>query len=120
MHEATIVAGLMRILETQAQAHGVERIGRVTLKIGRLRAVEPEQLRLCFEMFAEDTLADGAQLVIDPVAVRAHCKNCQTDFEVERYRFDCPQCGSGEVEVTGGQELYIESFEPAGPGDDTQ
>lgn len=113
MHEAAIVTGLMRILESQARQHGVTRIARVTLRIGRLRAVEPEQLRLCFEAFAEETLAEGAQLLIEQVPVRARCRRCETEFEVERYRFDCPHCGSGDVAVTGGQELFIESFEPA-------
>ncbi|MBV8049445.1 MAG: hydrogenase maturation nickel metallochaperone HypA [Paludibacterium sp.] len=113
MHETAIVSGLMRILDTQARAHDVKRIARVTLKVGRLRAVEPAQLRLCFELFAEDTVAAGAQLVIDPVPVRARCTHCQAEFEVPRYRFDCPRCGAGEVTVISGQELYIESFEPA-------
>ena len=114
MHETAIVTGLMRILEEKAAAHGVERILRVTLKVGRLRAVEPAQLAACFEMFAEGTLADGAELVIDEVAVRARCKTCGTEFEVPRFRFDCPGCGGGDVDVIAGQELYMESFD-AGP-----
>lgn len=113
MHEATLVAGLMRILETQARQHGVEHIGRVTLRIGKLRAVEPQQLRLCFEMFAEETVADGAELVVISVPVRARCRGCRHEFTVAHYRFDCPRCNGGDVEVIGGQELYIESFEPA-------
>ncbi len=114
MHETAIVSGLMRILEQKADAHGVERILRVTVKVGRLRAVEPRQLQACFEMFAEGTVADGAELVIDEMPVRARCKECGTEFEVPRYRFECPSCAGGEVDVIAGQELYIESFE-AGP-----
>ncbi|HEX8989943.1 MAG TPA: hydrogenase maturation nickel metallochaperone HypA [Rhodocyclaceae bacterium] len=114
MHETAIVTGLMRILEEKAAAHGVERILRVTVKVGRLRAVEPAQLVACFEMFAEGTVAEGAELVIAPVAVRARCKDCGTEFEVPKFRFDCPGCGGGEVDVIAGQELFVESFE-AGP-----
>jgi hydrogenase nickel incorporation protein HypA/HybF len=113
MHETAIVSGLMRILEQQAQAHGVNHIQRITLKVGRLRAVEPQQLRLCFEMFAEGSIADGAELVIDAVPVRARCKTCGTFFDVPRYRFVCPGCNAGDVDIVGGQELYIDSFEPA-------
>ena len=113
MHETVIVSGLLHILEQKAAMHKVAHIGRVTIKVGRLRAVEPQQLRLCFEMFAEDTIAEGAVLVIDQIAVRARCKNCGTEFEVPRYRFDCPGCGGGDVDVISGQELYIESFEAA-------
>ena len=111
MHETAIVSGLMRILETKAARHGVARIGRVTLKVGRLCAVEPQQLVACFEMFAEDTVADGAQLVITAVDVRGRCRQCATEFEVPRYRFECPACRGSDIEVIQGQELYIESFE---------
>ncbi|WP_028535103.1 hydrogenase maturation nickel metallochaperone HypA [Paludibacterium yongneupense] len=113
MHETAIVSGLMRILEQRAAAHDISRIVAVTLKVGRLAAVEPAQLRACFEMFAEDTIADGAELRIDTVAVRARCKVCATEFEVERFRFACPACASGDVDVLSGRELYIESFEAA-------
>ena len=111
MHETAIVSGLMRILEQKAAANGVERILSVRLKVGRLRAVEPQQLRACFEMFAEGTVADHARLDIDPIPVRARCKACATEFEVPRFRFECPHCGGGEVDVISGQELYIDSFE---------
>ena len=113
MHEATIVEGLLRILQEQAAQHGVTSIARVNLKVGRLRAVEPRQLVSCFEMFAEETVAEGAVLAIDEVPVRARCRGCCREFEVQRYRFACPSCGGGDVEVTQGQELYIESFEVA-------
>lgn len=119
MHEMAIVEGLMRILQKQAAQHGAARIARVTVKVGRLRAVEPQQLVACFEMFAEGTVAEGAQLVVDEVAVRARCKACGVEFEVPRYRFECPGCGGGDVDVVAGQELYIESFEATGAGPPT-
>jgi hydrogenase nickel incorporation protein HypA/HybF len=116
MHETAIVEGLMRILERQAAQHGAERILRVRVRVGRLRAVEPAQLVACFDMFAEGTVAEGATLAIEEVPVRARCKACGTEFEVPRYRFECPGCGGGDVEVVQGQELYIESFDAAQPG----
>lgn len=114
MHETAIVEGLIRILERQAAAHGAERILRVRVKVGRLRAVEPAQLSACFEMFAEGTVAEGATLAIEEIPVRGACRACGTEFEVPRYRFECPRCGGNDIEVVQGQELYIESFD-AGP-----
>lgn len=113
MHETAIVAGLMRILEQQAARHGAARISRVVVKVGRLRAVEPQQLRACFEMFAEGTIADGAELVVEAIGVRGRCRGCATAFDVPRYRFVCPACGGSDIEVIQGQELFIESFEAA-------
>lgn len=113
MHETAITSGLMKILIGQATRHGVRRIVKVTVKVGRLRAIEPRQLRACFELFAEGTLAEGAELVIDETAVRGCCNACSREFEVERFHFECPACGSNEISVLSGQELFIESFEAA-------
>lgn len=111
MHETAIVEGLMGIIEAHAARHGVTRVRRIDVKVGRLRAVEPRQLVACFEMFAEGTVAEGAELAIEEVPVRARCKACGMEFEVPRFRFECPGCGGLDVEVIQGQELYIESFD---------
>ena len=116
MHETAIVQGLMGIIEEQAAKHGAARVSRVNVKVGRLRAVEPRQLGACFEVFAEGTIADGALLAIEEMPVRARCKRCGTEFEVANYRFACAACGAGDVEVTQGQELYIESIEVTDDG----
>ena len=105
----------MRILRDHARQNGVERILSVRLKVGRLRGLDVRQLRGCFEIFAEDTVADGARLDIDEVQVRARCAKCGCEYDVPRYRFDCPDCGSPDADVLAGRELYIESFEAARP-----
>jgi len=60
-------------------------------------------------------VAEGAQLQVLSLAVRARCKACTAEFEVPRFRFECPACGAGEVDVIQGQELYIDHFEAEGP-----
>ena len=111
MHETAIVVGLMRIIERKARTHGAQKIARVRIKVGRLRAVEPQQLQSCFELFAEGTVAEGAELVIDPIEVKGRCRACGCEFVVPRFRFECPGCSGRDVEVIAGQELYVESLE---------
>jgi len=111
MHEASIVYGLMKILEQQASAHNVTRIKRVNLKIGKLRAVEPQSLHTCFEMFAEGTAAEGAELTIKHIPAQGHCASCGQIFDLEGFRLVCPTCGETDVALSGGNDLCIESFE---------
>jgi hydrogenase nickel incorporation protein HypA/HybF len=111
MHEASIVSGLMALLLKQAAKHGVDRISRVTVKVGKLRSVEPRALTACFEVFAEETIAEGAELVVDTVPIRAHCDDCGAEFEISGFVFRCNHCQSSHVTLTSGEELYIESFE---------
>lgn len=116
MHETTIVMGLIRIVETHAARVGASCVTRIRLKVGRLRAVEPQQLCSCFEMFAEGTVAEGAELAIDLLGVRGRCRACATEFAVANYHFACPACAGNDIEVIQGQELYVESFEADGDG----
>jgi hydrogenase nickel incorporation protein HypA/HybF len=111
MHETAVVEGLMRILTKQARDNNIGRILSVRVKVGRLRGLDNRQLRLCFEMFAEGTLADGARLDLEDVPVTAKCRTCGTQFEVIGYRFVCSNCEGNDAEVLSGRELFIESFE---------
>jgi hydrogenase nickel incorporation protein HypA/HybF len=114
VHETAIIGGLLRILDRQARAHGIARVTRVRLKVGRLRAVEPRQLQSGFAIFAEGSIAEGAELEIEEIPVRARCRACHAEFLVEQFRFTCAQCGGSDLEITAGQELFIDSFD----GDD--
>jgi hydrogenase nickel incorporation protein HypA/HybF len=111
MHETAVVSGLMRILVDQAKANKITKITSVRLTIGRLRGLDIRQIRGAFEIFSEETIAEGARLDINDLAVRAHCKACATAFDVPNYRFECPACGSSDADVVQGRELFIESFE---------
>ncbi len=111
MHEMTAAYGLLRILEDQAKAHGIGRISRVRLTIGRLRGLEPRQLAAAFAVLAEGTLAEGAPLDINEVAARARCRGCGTTWTLAGYLFDCPACGAADAEILEGRELFVESFD---------
>lgn len=111
MHEATVVDGLVRILIDRAAANGITSIVAVKVVIGRLRGLDLRQIRGCFEIFSEDTVAEGAALEIVDVETRARCRGCGTDYVVPRFRFACPSCGGSDADVIAGRELHVESFE---------
>jgi hydrogenase nickel incorporation protein HypA/HybF len=118
MHETAIVEGLMRILAEKAREHGIDRIVRVRLKVGRLRGLDVRQIRGCFEIFAEQTAAEGARLDIEEVAVEARCRACGKVYEVPRFRLACPVCGGEDADIVKGRELEISSFDGHRAGED--
>jgi len=111
MHEASITEGLVKILLAEANRYEATSIKKVTIKVGKLQSVEPQALRFCFEMFVESTIAEGAELIIEHVAIVAHCKSCLHEFEVAKFQFRCPLCACNDIELIQGEELFIESFE---------
>ena len=115
MHEMTVAYGLLSILQDQAKAHGIARIARVRVKLGRLRGIDARQLRLAFEALAEGGLAGGAALDVEEIAAKARCRACGAVWQAPDYRFECPECAAADSEILEGRELFIESFDGERP-----
>ena len=111
MHEMSVANGLLSILQAQAKAHGIARISRVRVKVGRLRGIDARQL----EALAEGGLADGAALEVEEIAAKARCRACGAVWRAPDYRFDCPECAAADAEILEGRELFIESFDGERP-----
>lgn len=111
MHEMSLVQNIIEIVEQEMQRHGVEKLKTVNLAVGRLSAVVPEQMTMCFEILTSNTPLAGAVLNIREVPITYVCQGCQEEFPSEDIANRCPACGSEDVEMTFGRELTIESIE---------
>lgn len=111
MHEMSLCEGILQVLQDHAKSQGFERVKTVWLEIGALSAVEPEAMRFCFDAVMRNTLADAARLEIIAVPGEAWCAQCGKTVQVEQ-RFDaCPECGSCQLQVTGGEDMIIKELE---------
>ncbi|MBY8859923.1 hydrogenase maturation nickel metallochaperone HypA [Nocardia sp. CA2R105] len=111
MHELAIAQGIIG----GACEHAAGRqIFRVTVAVGTLCAVVPDALRFCFELAAEGTLAEGAELIIEQVPARGHCHRCERDFTLHEPIPLC-DCGSADVGISAGTDLRIRSMEVSDP-----
>ena len=111
MHEATLVAGLLRIVEEEARRHGAKRIVAVNLDVGLLACVEESTLRGCFELFAEGTMAENAALRVRIAPLACRCSDCGRTFSLTTRRFACPACGGEHINFEGGHGCTIASIE---------
>lgn len=111
MHEFSIATSLLEIISQEARAHQGARVTAVTLRIGTLSGVVPEALEFAFQVLSEGTVAEGARLVIERVALRIACNACGTASMPADPFIICPLCGSVDVEIKAGRELDIESME---------
>lgn len=113
MHEMSIMESVVDILRRSAAEHGIRRIRRVDLVVGRLTNALPDALQLAFEVLRRDTLfAPDATLAIEERPVRIRCLTCRTEFEAEEGPLSpCPACGGWGGNVLTGEELYVAGFE---------
>jgi hydrogenase nickel incorporation protein HypA/HybF len=111
MHEMTLMAGLLEILEDQARVEGFGRVLRVTLEVGRLAGAEAEALRFAFDVSTRGTRAEGAEFVIEEPAGRGRCPGCGQESEVATLFDACSACGAVPLEILSGRELRIVSLD---------
>ena len=111
MHEVSICQHLLALLEQEAKRHGVNKIIRLRVEIGRLSCLEPEALRFAFDTMAPGTIAEAAELQIDQPPIRATCKDCGVTVQLETRFGPCTSCGSARLEVHRGDEMRLLEME---------
>jgi hydrogenase nickel incorporation protein HypA/HybF len=108
MHELSIAEALVDIVERHAAGR---RVTLVEVRVGHLRQVVPAALELAFALVARDTVADGAELVIEAVPAVGCCRACGTETELAQLPLTCPGCGGWDLELLAGEELAVEALE---------
>jgi len=111
MHELSIAIGLIELAAEEAARQGNVRVATVYLRIGSLAGVVADALRFSFDLAAEGTPLEGAQLEIEEVPVTVHCALCDGDhIVVDSQRIRCPICDEPAA-VVGGRELELAALE---------
>ena len=119
MHEMSIAQGLMDIVKQEMNKNNLSTLLKIKVRTGRLNAIVPDALQLCFDMLLQDTPWPGAILEIETVPIQLKCKNCGKIFIPKDQNFiysiiqaPCPYCKTDiGHEIVGGKELTIEYIE---------
>jgi len=112
MHEMAIAEGIIKVIEEKLKEQDPKaEVRKVHLKIGKLTCVEPEALRLSFEILSRETPLQKASLLIKSIPITGKCKDCRKNLKLNQLDFACPFCGSFRIEIKTGRELFIESIE---------
>lgn len=113
MHERSIVLGLIEQVDRELAERGLVDLREVRISIGDFAGIEPALLASAFEELAANHWPHEVRLKLDVVPLTAACENCGFVFRIERFRFACPQCHSGLVQVIHGEEIRLVSLTAA-------
>jgi len=108
MHELAIAESLVVIAERHAAGR---RVTRVEVSAGHLRQIVPSALEFAFELLAQGTVLEGAELAIEPVPAAGSCRACGAESRFDGFPLTCGACGGWNVDVTAGEELRVESLD---------
>ena len=108
MHELSIADAIAQIAVRHADGR---RVTRVEVEVGHLRQVVPSALAFAFELVAEGTVVEGAELALEQVPAAGRCRGCGGEHRLEGFPLRCPACGSDDLELTRGEELRVTCLE---------
>ena len=106
MHEFGLCEGVLDAVQKRAAGR---RVAGIRVRCGVRHAVDPASMAQAFEMVAAGTEADGAAVELVTVPATVTCHGCGTVSEVSDPLPVCPRCGSADADVSGGDELTLES-----------
>jgi hydrogenase nickel incorporation protein HypA/HybF len=111
MHELSLIANLFDIMEEKAEEKNARRITFVKLQVGLHAGAVPELLQSAFDIYKKDTIASNAELNIEVIPLRFHCRSCGHTMEAEDLVFSCVECGSNQLETIAGTDMILQKME---------
>ncbi len=113
MHEWSICEHMVAIAQEELKklSRPGTRLLCMRVKIGDLHAIVDENLQMAYQVLTEHTPLAGSSLELIHIPIEARCRTCGRTCGIENNFFICAHCGSTDLEVISGRELFIENLE---------
>jgi hydrogenase nickel incorporation protein HypA/HybF len=105
VHELSYCEG---VLEAVLKRAGDRPVAAIGVRIGAVHRVVADAFQQSFEIAAVGTPAETARTQLTVLPVHGHCMDCRADFHATDPAPACPDCGSLDVAVDGGDEVVLE------------
>ena len=111
MHEYGLAEGVLATVRQRADGR---KVAGIRVRFGVRHAVDQESMAQAFSFVAEGTEAAGAAVELVTVPATITCQDCGLAAETTDVLATCPRCAGEDVEITGGEEMTLESitYEP--------
>ncbi len=115
MHELSLMASVMDIAREELSRHGAHRLTLLRIRHGVLDQVQPDAMRMAFEVMTKGTPDEGAKLELVEEPLRLSCCLCGHEFTPEDRNAlyaPCPACGETvPFSVIGGEGIFLDHLE---------
>jgi hydrogenase nickel incorporation protein HypA/HybF len=108
VHEIGIAEPIVAAVQQRA---GGRRVAVVRVRAGAMHRIVEDSMQAAWEMLASGTEAEGARVEVVTLPVRCTCRACGAEAESDTDPVAvCPSCGGTAMDLTGGDELLLESL----------
>lgn len=115
MHELSVTQSLLEIALRHGREAGAQRVTDLYLVIGAWSSIVDDSVQFYWDMVAQGTEAEGAQLHFERIPARAVCTDCGREYAPSGDSLLCPACGSSHLRLLTGDQFRLDSIaiEPA-------
>jgi len=87
--------------------------GRISInaRLSPFSHVTDTSLRESFDMLLKEEKFSSVSLNILPLELPLECKNCRRATRITEKIFECPFCGSADIDIRMDKEFFVESIE---------
>ena len=117
MHELSMAQAIVDTVLDAAEKNNATEVVEVTIEVGMLTMLNPEQLKFLLDVIVEDTLLADAEIIIEDVPVEIDCRSCDYTGLANTDGSDhylsivkCPQCDERNVEILTGKECNVKTI----------
>lgn len=117
MHELSMAQAIVDTVLDAAEKNNATEVVEVTIEVGMLTMLNPEQLKFLLDVIVEDTLLVDAEIIIEDVPVEIDCRSCDYTGLANTDGSDhylsivkCPQCDERNVEILTGKECNVKTI----------
>ncbi|WP_292614371.1 hydrogenase maturation nickel metallochaperone HypA [Methanobacterium sp. BAmetb5] len=117
MHELSMAQAIVDTVLDAAEKNNATEVVEVTIEVGMLTMLNPEQLKFLLDVIVEDTLLANAEIIIEDVPVEIDCRSCDYTGLANTDGSDhylsivkCPQCDERNVEILTGKECNVKTI----------
>jgi len=111
MHELAITEEILSLVVAEAEKNNATKVKHVKLMIGEMTGIVNDSVLFYFNEISKGTIAEEARLSFTRILAAGRCRDCGNEFAVKDFVWACPRCGSLNIDIAAGKELYLESIE---------
>lgn len=111
MHEIRIAKDLSEIVLEVANRENLSKVTEVNICFGKMVQIVPDIFGFSFKEIVKDTIAKDTGINIEILPVIMKCNRCDNEFRLIEIDFLCNKCGSAELDILSGKELFVKSIE---------
>lgn len=110
MHELSVTESILNLTLKHAAQNNAHRVTDLYLVIGELASIVDDSVQFYWDIISQDTPAQGAQLHFRRIPAELTCSDCGSCYRPGD-ELACPQCGGLNVQVTSGDQFFLDSIE---------